>query len=323
MNDYELYIQNGNNIYQPSIEGKITWETQRAGAPGKLTFNVLKDGTINFQEGNAVKFIVDGANVFFGFVFTKTRSKDGIIKVTAYDQLRYFKNKSSYIYSNKTSSELLTMICNDFKLKCKTNDTKYKLTRSEVDVTLFDCMQTSIDFTLQNTGKLYVLYDDFGNLVLEDIESMKLDIIIDEETGQDFDYKSSIDNQTYNKIRLTYENKKSGKKEVYITQDSKNINRWGVLQYTEKLNQDTNGKSKADALLKLYNEKTRNLSIKNAFGDIRVRAGFSVVVNLALGDTSLLNYMLVEKVKHSFENGMHTMDLTLRGRTGREVSFSA
>ena len=70
---------------------------------------------------------------------------------------------------------------------------------------------------------------------------------------------------------------------------------------------------KADALLKLYNRKFKTLIMKNVFGDTRVRAGSSVIVNLDLGDTKVKNYMLVEKVKHIFKFQEHFMDLTLRG----------
>ena len=74
-----------------------------------------------------------------------------------------------------------------------------------------------------------------------------------------------------------------------------------------------NGQAKADALLSLYNAKTRNLSIKNAFGDIRVRAGCLLPVILNLGDIKLKSYMLVEKCKHDIKDGTHLMNLTLRG----------
>lgn len=74
-----------------------------------------------------------------------------------------------------------------------------------------------------------------------------------------------------------------------------------------------NGQAKADALLKLYNKKTRNLKITNALGDNRVRAGSMVVINLDLGDMKVKNWMLVEKCKHTYKEGEHWMDLTLRG----------
>ena len=66
-------------------------------------------------------------------------------------------------------------------------------------------------------------------------------------------------------------------------------------------------------MLKLYNAKTRNLRITNALGDPRVRAGSMVAVKLDLGDIKVSNFMLVEKVKHTFKLDKHFMDLTLRG----------
>ncbi len=68
-----------------------------------------------------------------------------------------------------------------------------------------------------------------------------------------------------------------------------------------------------DALLKLYNKKTRSLRITNAIGDNRVRAGSMVIICLDLGDMKLNNFMLVETCKHTYRQGEHWMDLTLRG----------
>ena len=138
-------------------------------------------------------------------------------------------------------------------------------------------------------------------------------LMIDEETGENFDYTSSIDDDTYNKVKLTYDNEKTGKREVYIAKDSKHINEWGVLQYFDTLSKGENGQAKADALLQLYNKKTRNLKIKKVIGDTRVRAGSMIMVNLNLGDVKLKNFMLVEKAKHTFKLDEHYMELTLRG----------
>lgn len=113
--------------------------------------------------------------------------------------------------------------------------------------------------------------------------------------------------------QLTYDNEDTKKRDVYITQDSSNINKWGILQYFDTLQKGENGQAKADALLKLYNKKTRNLKITNALGDNRVRAGSMVVINLDLGDMKVKNWMLVEKCKHTYKEGEHWMDLTLRG----------
>lgn len=310
-----LTIENNGVIYTPVTEGEIIWETERQGSPGILKFNVIKDEKLNFQEGNAVNFLSGDQKVFRGFVFTKGRTKDNIIQCTCYDQLRYFKNKDTYVYKNKTASEFIRMLAGDFNVAVgKIEDTEYKIVkRVEDNTTLFDMVQNALDETLRNRNRMFVLYDDFGKLTLKNIESMIVNLIIKEDTAENFDYKSSIDSNTYNKIKLAYDNEQTGKREIYIAKDSTNINAWGVLQYYEKINQRSNAKQKADGLLKLYNKKTRTLLVRNAFGDVSVRAGTSVIIALWLGDIILRNYMVIEKVTHRFENDEHFMDITLKG----------
>ena len=318
----ELLIGNeaGTKAYQPAVIEGIEWSTERKNAPGKLVFKVLKDDVLDFSEGSPVRMRVDGENVFFGFVFKQQRAKDQIITVTAYDQLRYLKNKDTKVYEGKTAAQFTRMIAEDFSVNVGVlEDTEYVIeSRVEENTSLFEMIANALDMTLTNTGEMFVLYDDFGKLTLKSLYSMYVGVpsaylMIDEETGENFDYTSSIDDNTYNKIKLTYDNESSGKREIYIAQDSENMNRWGILQYFDTLQKGENGQAKADALLELYNKKTRNLKIKNAIGDNRVRGGSMVVINLNLGDVKLKNWMLVEKCSHTYKEGEHWMDLTLRG----------
>src|SRR5690606_4144925 len=125
-----------------------------------------------------------------------------IITVTAYDQLRYFKNKDTYVYGNKTAAKLLKIIANDFRLKLgSVEDTKHTIaSRVEDNQELFTIMDNALSITTKNTSDLYVLYDDYGSLNLRNVKDMKLDLLIDEETGETFEYTTSIDENTYNKI---------------------------------------------------------------------------------------------------------------------------
>lgn len=311
----ELYIRNGDKLYKPIIEDGVTWETERKGSPGILTFTVIKDNIISFQEGNHVMLKVDGENIFYGFVFKKTRDKNHNIKVTAYDQLRYLKNKDTMTYKNITASTLIKMIADDYNLQVGTiENTAYVIPeRTEENSTLFDIILTALELTVTNKKTLYVLYDDYGKLTLKSLANMKTTVLISEETGENFDYTSSIDDNTYNQIKIQYDNEETGKKETYIAKDSSHINDWGLLQYYDTVKNVENAQAKTDALLDLYNAKTRNLKIKNAFGNTSVRAGKMVVVVLNLGDIEVGNYFLVETCKHTFRNDEHFMDLTLRG----------
>ena len=311
----ELLIQHGDKVFIPVVQEGITWTTERKGCPGELKFKVVKDDVISFTEGDAVRLKVNGQKVFYGFIFKKQRDKEQIISVTAYDQLRYLKNKDTIVYENKTAGELIQMIAKDYMMQTGTiEETGFKIkSRVEENTSLFDMIQNALDMTLENQKYMYVMYDDFGKIALKVLDNMRLNLLIDEETGENFDYTSSIDSNTYNKVKLTYDNEKTGTREVYVAQDSENMNAWGVLQYFDTLQEGENGKAKADALLSLYNKKTRNLTIKNAFGDVRVRAGSMIVVIMDLGDMKLKNLMLVEKCKHEFKESQHLMTLTLRG----------
>lgn len=315
----ELLIQHGANAMLPPVVEDVTIEWERQGQPGKMTFEVVKTDGLSFQEGDPCRFSVDGTPIFYGFVFEKSHkgSNPAVIQVTAYDQLYYLKNKDTYVYENKTARDLIKMIAEDFKLNIgDIESTGHTIaSRVEDNQTLFDIIQNALDATLKATGKMFVLYDDVGKLTLKSIGNMKLGVLIDEDTAGDYDYTSSIASQTYDKVKLTYENKDTGKREVYIAQDSSHINQWGVLQYYEKLDSNGNAKAMADALLDLYNTKTRTLRLKDVLGDIRVRAGTLLVVMLGLGDINVSNYLMVEQCKHTFKDGMHLMELKMRGGT--------
>ena len=85
------------------------------------------------------------------------------------------------------------------------------------------------------------------------------------------------------------------------------------MQYFEKANQTTGLKAKADALLGLYNKKTRKLVLEGVFGDLRARAGCMVPVLLNLGDIVTQQFFICEKVTHTFSENRDSMDLSLRG----------
>lgn len=311
----ELLIQWQNTCYEPITIDGVKWNLKRKGTPGKLEFTVLKDSKLNFEEGASVRFKIDDTNLFYGFVFKKTYDKDRNIKVIAYDQLRYLKNKDTYVYKNKTATELVKMIAADFNLNIGQMDDSYFKIASKVEdnKSLFDIIQNALDETLTNRGEIYVLYDDFGKLRLSYINFLKVGLVVDAETAESFDYSSSIDGETYNRIKLVRENEKTGKRDVYISQSGDNMNKWGVLQYFDTVDENVNASAKADALLKLYNQKTKSLKIKGVIGDTRVRAGSQIIVQLELEDMKLQNFMLVEEVTHIFENNHHSMDLTLKG----------
>ncbi|HBF9999551.1 TPA: cell wall hydrolase, partial [Clostridioides difficile] len=219
--DVRLVIAHWEDFYEPAVLDNITWEIERRGSPSKLEFTIVMDDILEFCEGNSVRLYYKGIGIFYGYIFQKKRDKENHIKIVAYDQLRYFKNKDTYVYNNQTASELVKMLAKDFNLKYNViEDTKYKISRIEENKTLFDMILTALDDTLREKKEMYVLYDDFGRLTLKNVASMKLDTVMNNDVIEDFDYNSSIDSDTYTKIKLVRDNEETGKRDVYIAQDS-------------------------------------------------------------------------------------------------------
>ena len=313
----DLTICHGNVTYHPDVLEGVRWTTERRGTPSKLTFKILNSELIKMEigEGDQVTFKWKGNKVFYGYIFSIKYDESDVIDITAYDQLRYLTNKDTYVYENKTASDVIQMIANDFNLKTGTIEkTPYSIkSRIEDSQTLYDIINNALDLTLQHTNKLFVLYDDFGKLTLKNADNMLTSAIITAGTAGGYTFNSSIDEQTYNKIKLYFDNKATGKRDVYIEMDSSNIDRWGTLQYYEKLEEGENGKAKAQKLLSLYNAPTRSLSVDKVEGDCSVRAGSSVIVKMTVGNKDLSHYFFVESCTHDFSLNEHTMNLSVRG----------
>ena len=207
-----LVIEHNGTSFEPPIKGEVTIEWERTGTPGKLTFTTIKtnDPGMSFLEGDRVTFYYDNKAVFVGYVFTKRRDREHHIEVTCYDQLRYLKNKFSYIFVNKSAKNILQALAKDLGLQTGSlDDTKYNIpTISEENAEAFDIILTAIEETLVNTGEMYVLYDNAGKLELKNCANMVSDAIIVDTTAQNFDYSSSIDEETYNSVVLYYDPQK-------------------------------------------------------------------------------------------------------------------
>lgn len=309
----KIYIENKGIIYQPTVLESIVLQSDIEGSPSSINFDVYKDDVINFVEGNSVRLNVSDKDMFFGYIFKKSRTKDNIINVTAYDQIRYLKNKDTYNFVNVKATDIVCRIANDFSLSLgEIEDTSHIIeSQIEVNTTLLDMIQNAIDTTYSYKKTLYVLFDDAGKLSLRNSSNMIKDILITNSNAKDFYYETSIDDNTYNKVKLTFDNKKTGLLEIYHCEDNENIKKWGILQYFDTIQEEENGTQKASALLELCNKTTNVLTIDNVIGNTEVRAGCMVYVDLDINGVVINSLMLVKKCVHTFTENVHLMDLEL------------
>lgn len=313
----------GEYFLPPVLDG-VKWETQRQGAPGKLSFSVTRDDVQQLEPGDMVNALWQGTEFFAGFIFTMQRTKDQTWRITAYDQIRYLKNKDTFSYQAKTATQVIEELAKDYELKLgELADTAFVIEkRREQNTTILDMMQTALDITMIHTNRMYVLFDDCGKLTLKDLEDMQAGILIDAETAQDYDYKISIDKDVYNLIKLVADDRENGPKVFYAPANqadyaaSETRKQWGVLQYFESVNPKyQSAQALANQYLEHYNRPMRSFSVKGCAGDVSVRGGSLLYVDIKLGDdeTTSGKVVIAERVTHTFTNRLDVMDLELRG----------
>jgi len=292
---------------------KVTYTTNRTGSPGTLKFTVNAAG-ISFVEGDAVRFSVDGQVIFLGWVFTKSRDRYAVIDVTCYDQLRYLKANASYCFVGRTAGQIIREIAQDFQLTAgRLDDTGYPVpTLVKEDKSCLDIISAALQSTLLATGRLYTFFDDAGALSLREAGAMVAQGVVGNGSLLlDYTYKTDIDEHTCNSVKLVRPNEATGRGDVFQAVDSANIGRWGLLQHYQTIDENLNdaqAESQARAMLKYHNRRFRTLKVQ-ALGILGLRAGQMLYMQVpGLGDINLDQWVMLEKVSHTWENGVHTME---------------
>lgn len=300
----------------------LTLTTNRTGSPGCLKFTLIRTPDLGFAEGDVVRFSVDGELQFYGWVFTRSMDRFGVMQVTCYDRLRYLKANASYAFYDQSAADILRQIAADLQVSVgAVSDTGYKIpSLLEEDQSCLDILNDAIQQTLLNTGKIYVLYDDGNGLALQEAAQMKSEVLIgDKSLLTDYTYKSDIDQQTYNSVKLARPNEETGMADVVIAQDSETIGRWGLLQLYQKVDGSLNTaqmQAQAAASLAYYNRPLQSMTVES-LGVPGLRAGQMLMLKLPdLDGKPLERWLLIEKAVHKWENDTHTMTLDLIGLEG-------
>lgn len=316
----ELLIQNsGNEIFEISKSAeKVEYTTSRTGSPGKLSFSLLETPGLKFEEGNTVRFSLNGAAVFFGYIFVRTKNRWGQISVVAYDQTRYLKANESYIFTGMNAGQIIQHIANQFNLKCGVLENTGYVIPSLIreNKSCLDIISYVVELTTRNTGKIFIFYDDAGFLSLRQAANLMTDVVIGTKSLlTDYDYKSEIDSDTHNQIKLVRPNQDTGRADTYIFKDSATIDKWGLLQRYETVHESMNPAQiaeQAKTMLVYYNRALQTLTIQS-LGVPGLRAGSMVMLNIPeLNDISPSQYFLLDKVTHTFISGVHTMNMQTR-----------
>jgi hypothetical protein len=307
-------ITNEYYYFNEVVKDEIVLESTEDSGANKLTFSYLSDNNIVVGNGSSVRFDYNELQVFYGYVFTAQENEKGEVDVVAYDSLRYFKYKDTKFInnSNNTLSKLVRQIIQDRNLVAGViTETAHVFPPEILDSqTYLDMIYDKISDQLLYTGNKYVLYDDYGQIALQEARELRLPVVIAKGNYSTYEYKKSIDGETYNIVKLAKDNKETGTRENYIAKDSSTIDKWGMLQYYEVISNDNINeaqiKDKAHKLLEYYNQEEKTLKF-NCLGDSRVKAGFGVFIDIP--KIKLNQWVRVKSVTHTFYPTYQIMDI--------------
>ena len=313
----ELYLQNSNDgtIYNISeIAEEIEISDNIDGEASKLTTILQQDpnNILKISNGSIISFIVDGKGFFFGYVFKVGTDADNNYKITAYDQLRYFKNNDIMTTQNQTASNIFATICssNNMKYNIKAPTSYIPEPYVHDKKTYYAIVKRGMNLASLYDNKRYFIRDDFGTLTWSELGLEKTNIILgDNSLIYSYTYEKSIDSDVYNQIKMYRDNEETGKRDIWIVKDSDNMKRWGLLQYLEKADNDANAeqvRQSAENYLKKYNKEKETLKME-ADGIIELRAGRGI--KFELEKLGFSKWMWIINSKHRFTKYQHTMEL--------------
>ena len=318
----KLLLQHGTSIYDatPILEGCVEWFASVMGKAGRLKFRVVRDGIVNFVEGDRVSFYVDSVLRFSGFVMTKERTSEQIISVTAYDQMFYLvRNKGTYVFLNKSAKEIIQTIGADYGLEIGyINDGGWRIPqRIEEGETLMDMILSALELCGQATGKEYFLFDRGGQLIVKEKKEMAVEAVLRCDGGiSEYTYRTDISKDTYNAVQLYHAGRKEIERKAWKVENAEKVKKWGRLQYYKRVSYTMNSaqlKEQAERILKEKCRVVKKLTVENINGDVMLFAGNTIWLEIpGLAEISLQGQVLIESCTHIFEKGAHRMQLDIR-----------
>lgn len=321
-----MFLQHGNAVFDatPILVDGVEWSASVLGRAGKLKFSVMRDGVVNFVEGDKATLLADGEILFTGWVMTKERTEEQIISVTAHDQMFYLaRNRGTYIYQDKTAAELVRMVAADFGLQTgEISDSGWKIPqRIEEGETLLDILLSALEISGKATGKEFFLFDKAGKLTIKERREMAVKAVLRCDGGiSGYHYKTDISRDTFNTVRLYHAGRKQAERLAYEAERRADVEKWGRMQYYRHVPYTLNKaqlREMAEGILAERCRVKKELTLENINGDMMLFAGNSVWVEIPdLAEISLRGAALIENCTHFFYDGEHRTRMDMRIEEG-------
>ena len=246
------------------------------------------------QNGDTVNF----GEVFQGYVFRS--EDDGRVKRTVcYDQIKYLLYRDTKEFTGKTAADILREIIRERELTAgEIADTGVVIPSYLCEnQTLLSMVQGALEETEKVSGKEFVFFDRCGALCLLDAAAMETQTALDGSAQMTGFSKSSDIEETFTRFKLLQEDKRSGFRRVMEAENGGDREKWGVLQYFERVDHSWNQaqvQARLQALQDSYGKERQALEVKGV-GDFSCLAGRAVFCRLPEEDAAR-RYLIEESV---------------------------
>ncbi|MBS9775026.1 MAG: hypothetical protein KGV59_07735 [Tenacibaculum sp.] len=288
------------------VVGRITWSGDIRNVARKLEFTIgIKDSDyfyskldITIEEGFIVTLKDDDENVMFrGVIIDIKKSVSGaLITYSAFDFMFYINNSDISKVFDDTAESIVEKIASELGAKTgEIAETGINVYMTCLPEKAYNAIMMAYSYVSSKNGKKYIPLMDDDKLTIKELGT-------DSGVMLDGDYNIIDVNYTLTLTKLINKVLVIDKTGAVIEtiKDDESIKKYGTVQRVCK-----EDKFKAKAMLK-NTERTTSVSI---LGDIRALSGYSLLFKEPM--SGLVGKFYIESDTHTFENGMHKMDLKL------------
>ena len=322
MDEISLIVLKGGQAEEISqLDERVKWHGRKGSSARTLSATLIDDdgyqharSEIEVEQGCQCILFYNGEELFRGIIMSQAQNSKKKLTFTAYDNGIYLaNNKDTFVYENKTASDIFRDCCKRFGMPVgEVSECSYRIPElTKAKTTAFDAIADAMSLDFGATGIRHYVSSSKGKLSLLTRRENILQWVI--ETGANLTSYTYSRNIEAIKTRVKIISREGTTlAEKSLPSLEKKV---GILQGVEQPDESLSKAQVDDLIESILNEKStpkRSLSLE-AVGIPEVISGIGVYI--IIPELGLSRTFYVDEDTHIFEDGKHTMSLTLNYAT--------
>ena len=311
---YKLYA---NAVDITHLAGNLTWSSDTDTLGQSLNFEMPfdVDGVLMpkpfIHPGDKIALRYNNNEVFFGIVVDEDRNGRQPIKYSCFDLAFYLnKNVITVQFNGISAKQAIEELCSKVGIKCNVVNIPVSIKKIYKAQAVSEILKDILTISEQQNGVKY-RFEMRGD-VLTIFHWKDIRVNANVEWISNPTRKLSISDMK-NRVEVVSGDEKTTKI-VASASDNNNVRKYGLLTHTETIDEKELGKARTVAanLLKEMN-RIKEENAVSLIGNYEARAGRIITLNERI--TGMSGDYLIKSVSHTYNNGIHLMNLNLEVST--------